>query len=141
MIRAAAAEIQDSEDLLQIDETVFGNMNRKSTIEKAILEGRCLVARSDSFLVGFLIYNTDFFDCSFISLIIVPPSERRKGIASSLIQYFERISPTKKIFSSTNESNDRMVKVFSSLGYVKSGYLENLDEEDREIFYFKKQNE
>ncbi|MCF6409880.1 GNAT family N-acetyltransferase [Pseudalkalibacillus salsuginis] len=137
MIQVVPAELQDTEDLLQIDKSVIGNTSRKSTIEKAIREGRCLVARLD-FPVGFLIYNTEFFDCSFISLIIVHPSERRKGNARSLIEYFETISPTKKIFSSTNESNGRMAKVFSSLGYVVSGYVENLDEGDPEIFYFKR---
>ncbi len=138
MIRVVPAKIHDSGALLQIDKSVIGNTSRKSTIEKAIREGRCLFASLDSTPVGFLIYNTEFFDCSFISLIIVHPSERRKGYARSLIEYFETISPTKKIFSSTNESNGRMAKVFSSLGYVVSGYVENLDEGDPEIFYFKR---
>jgi hypothetical protein len=55
-----------------------------------------------------------------------------------LIKYFEKISPTQKIFSSTNKSNEKMHRLFSSIGYIKSGSVENLDEDDPEIIYYKK---
>jgi len=54
-----------------------------------------------------------------------------------MIEYFEKISPTKKVFSSTNQSNEKMKKLFLSIGYVESGYIKNLDEGDPEIIYFK----
>ncbi|AFU15440.1 GCN5-related N-acetyltransferase [Bacillus thuringiensis MC28] len=48
-------------------------------------------------------------------------------------------SPTQKIFSSTNESNTNMQKVFKANGFMRSGIIENLDEDDPEIiFYIKK---
>jgi hypothetical protein len=54
------------------------------------------------------------------------------------MKYFEKISPTQKIFSSTNKSNEKMHGLFSSIEYVKSGFVENLDEDDPEIIYYKK---
>ncbi|MEH7515918.1 GNAT family N-acetyltransferase, partial [Gottfriedia acidiceleris] len=72
----------------------------------------------------------------FIDLIIVSPNMRRLGIAKNLMKYVEVFSE-KKLFSSTNKSNIQMQKVFQSLGYIESGFIDNLDEEDPEIIYVK----
>jgi GNAT superfamily N-acetyltransferase len=125
------------DDIVKIDEEVIGSNNRREYILKAVKEERCIVAFDQELIVGFLIFNTHFFDCSFISLIIVRPTERRKGCATSLIQYFIKISATKKIFSSTNKSNQRMHEVFKVNGFIESGFIENLDEDDPEIIYFR----
>lgn len=37
--------------------------------------------------------------------------------------HIEKICPTEKLFSSTNESNDQMQKMFENLGYVRSGFI------------------
>jgi ribosomal protein S18 acetylase RimI-like enzyme len=130
------AQLNNLDDIVKIDEEVIGNNSRREYIRKAIEEERCIVANKNM-IVGFLIFDTQFFDCSFISLVIVRPTERRKGYASSLIEYFIKISPTKKIFSSTNKSNKRMQKVFKVNGFIQSGFIANLDEGDPEIIYFK----
>jgi ribosomal protein S18 acetylase RimI-like enzyme len=122
---------------VNIDRKVIGNECRRKYIRKAIEEERCIIVKKDNSINGFLIFDTHFFDCCFISLIIVKPSERRKGYATSLIEYFINISPTKKIFSSTNQSNKRMQEVFIANGFIQSGFVDNLDEGDPEIIYFK----
>ncbi|WP_407652093.1 hypothetical protein [Aquibacillus koreensis] len=81
-----------------------------------------------------------FFDCSFISLVIVSLTARRKGIASALIDRFTQKSSTDKIFSSTNLSNKPMQNVFLSNGFVHSGFVDNLDKGDPEIIFFKRRN-
>ncbi|WP_342430092.1 GNAT family N-acetyltransferase [Neobacillus sp. FSL H8-0543] len=131
------AQLIDLDDIVKIDKQVIGNNCRCEYIRKAIEEERCIVANDKNLIVGFLIFDTHFFGCSFISLIIVRPTERRKGYATSLIEYFINISPTKKIFSSTNKSNQRMQEVFKANGFIQSGFIENLDEGDPEIIYFK----
>ncbi len=69
--------------------------------------------------------------------MIVKPTERRKGIATSLLAYYVERASTQKVFSSTNQSNTTMQKVFATAGFIRSGYVENLDEDDPEIIYFK----
>jgi len=123
--------------ITEIDKEVIGSDSRKAYLKKAIDEHKCLVAKKELVVVGFLVYTTKFFDCSFIELVIVHPLERKKGYAKSLMRYFEIISPTQKVFSSTNQSNKKMQKLFATIGYVTSGYVENLDEGDPEIIYFK----
>ncbi|MFJ7971093.1 GNAT family N-acetyltransferase [Psychrobacillus sp. NPDC096389] len=122
--------------MVNIDNEVIGNYSRKDYIKHAIKEEKCLVVKENNFIVGFLIFHTNFFEHAFISLLIVSPKERRKGHATSLIQYFISILPTYKIFSSTNQSNIRMQKVFSANGFIRSGIIENLDDGDPEIIYF-----
>ncbi|UOE56053.1 GNAT family N-acetyltransferase [Bacillus sp. CMF12] len=134
VIRAA---IEDLDNIVNIDSEVIGNTSRRDYIQNAIERGHCIIAKNQQEIEGFLIYDTTFFDCSFISLIIVSPSKRRKGNASSLIDFMLRTAPTAKIFSSTNRSNVNMQKVFSANGFIQSGIVENLDEGDPEIIYFK----
>ena len=133
-------KINDLDEIMRIDSEVVGDHNRRSYIRKAIEECRCLVFKSEQCIVGFLIFDTHFFEHSFISLVVVCPSKRRKGVAKALIYAFENISPTEKIFSSTNLSNEVMQNLFHSLGYIKSGTVENLDEGDPEIIYYKRRS-
>lgn len=131
------SQLNDLDEIVNIDREVIGSDSRRKHIKKAIEEERCIAIKNESSFVGFLIFDTQFYCCSFISLIIIKPTERRKGYATSLIKYFISISPTKKIFSSTNQSNKRMQEVFKANGFIQSGIVENLDEEDPEIIYFK----
>ncbi|OXS60078.1 acetyltransferase (GNAT) family protein [Bacillus sp. V-88] len=130
------AQLSDLEPIVAIDQQVIGHSNRRGEIEKAIREQACLIIKEGK-ATGFLLFNTRFFENAFVSLIIIAPEERRKGYASSLLKYFEKISPTEKIFSSTNQSNIEMQKVFQKNGYTPSGKIENLDPGDPELIYFK----
>lgn len=131
------ASNDDLEKLVQIDSEVIGNTSRRNYIERSIEFGKCIVAKENDVIVGFLIYEVNFFECAFISLIIVSPSSRRRGYASLLMDYMVSSSPTTKVFSSTNRSNINMQKVFEINGFIQSGVVENLDEGDPEIIYFK----
>jgi hypothetical protein len=131
------ATLEDLDKMVNIDYEVIGNTNRRDYIENAIELGHCIIVKNEGDIEGFLIYDFNFFECSFISLIIVSPSKRRNGNASLLIDYMMSISPTTKVFSSTNRSNSSMQKVFHANGFTESGIVENLDEGDPEIIYFK----
>ncbi|MGG4168050.1 GNAT family N-acetyltransferase [Rossellomorea vietnamensis] len=131
------AQLSDLEAIVEIDQQVIGQANRRGEIQRAIMEQGCLVVKREGKATGFLLFNTRFFKNAFVSLIIIAPEERRNGYASSLLNYFEKISPTEKIFSSTNQSNIEMQKVFKKNGYTPSGLIENLDPGDTELIYFK----
>ncbi|QWG30145.1 GNAT family N-acetyltransferase [Bacillus mycoides] len=139
MENVAKASIDDLDSIVHIDVAVIGDDSRRNYIKHAIDEEKCIIVKEDNSIFGFLTYDTNFFDCTFLSLIIVSPTKRRQGHASLLISYMLSHSPTQKIFSSTNESNESMQKVFSANGFIRSGIVENLDEGDPEIiFYIKK---
>ncbi|CRK80842.1 GNAT family N-acetyltransferase [Neobacillus massiliamazoniensis] len=92
---------EESAEILEIDREVIGNYSRKKYLQEAIMENKCLVAKDNSSIVGFLIYDTHFFECSFISLLIVHPSERQKGYAKLLMKYFETFPLPRKFFLQT----------------------------------------
>lgn len=138
MKNVTKAYIDDLDSIVHLDIDVLGDDSRRDYIKHTIYEGRCIIVKEDNSISGFLTYDTNFFGCTFLSLIIVSPAKRRQGYASSLISYMLTHSPTQKIFSSTNESNESMQTVFNANGFVRSGIVENLDEGDPEIIFYTK---
>ncbi|WP_226535732.1 GNAT family N-acetyltransferase [Fictibacillus halophilus] len=135
-MKIVKAKNTNLENIVTIDKEMIGTDRRKEEIGEAVEQDRCLLVFDDSELAGFLIYHTSFFDCCFVSLIMIWPSFQRRGHASALLSHMTEISPTEKLFSSTNQSNDAMHKVFEASGFTKSGFIDNLDEGDPEIIYF-----
>ncbi len=73
------ARMEHLQALCTIDQEVIGDSSRAEEIQQAIKEKRCLLYQSADTILGFLLFSNDFFGYSFISLVIVRPSERRKG--------------------------------------------------------------
>ncbi|MFU1884144.1 hypothetical protein, partial [Enterococcus faecium] len=64
------AQMSDLEKIVNIDNEVICNDSRKDYIKHAIKEEKCLVVKENNFIVGFLIFHTNFFEHAFISLLI-----------------------------------------------------------------------
>jgi ribosomal protein S18 acetylase RimI-like enzyme len=138
-MRIEPATMADCDEVCALDRTVSGPHDRGDALREWIRRGECLVARTDSgLLIGFAIANGSFFAQYFLVLLVVHEDHRRRGVASALIRAVEARSPTPKLFTSTNQSNTAMQAVCESLGFVRSGVIENLDEGDPEIIYFKR---
>lgn len=139
MITVMDAALRDLDALVAVDAEVTGSDARRNMLQRSIQKGTCLIARVGGETAGFLTYHRHFFGQWFIELMIVDPSKRRRGAARALMQHLEqRLGPAGKLFSSTNQSNTAMQQVFAQLGYIKSGMIDNLDEGDPEIVYFKR---
>ncbi len=128
----------DFEHICALDETVHGSPARRELIGRAIGQNRCAVARVDGAVRGMMIHDDSFYGHGFVALLMVHPDFRRRGIASALMRAAELDCPTEKLFTSTNRSNTPMQKLCERLGFVRSGIIENLDEGDPEIVYFKR---
>lgn len=135
LVMNAGIELLD--EICALDKEVLGDFSRSKQISIAIQEKRCIIQQNEQGIAGFLIFTNNFFEHSFIDLVIVKPSERRRGVAASLIETYVELAITPKIFSSTNQSNTAMHQVFDKTGFIKSGFIENLDEGDPEIIYVK----
>ncbi|HVU14961.1 MAG TPA: GNAT family N-acetyltransferase [Phototrophicaceae bacterium] len=137
MISVERATEDDLADVLTIDAAHKGSA-RSAYLEKAVRQRECYVAREGWEVLGFAVLAENFFDHYFIELLVVHPEQRRKGAATTLIRHLEKIVPDEKLFTSTNQSNAPMQAVLDKLGFVKSGWIDNLDDGDPEIIYFKR---
>ena len=114
------------------------NPDQRGLVRSAVMRGNCFVNQRGETLTGFAIFDQTFFGYAFIELLIVHPEQRRQGIGSALVRHIEKVAPTPKLFTSTNESNLPMQRLLEALDYIPSGYIDNLDEGDPELVYFKR---
>lgn len=109
---------------------------RAEEVRRAVKDSRCLVAEIAGELVGFCIGGR-FFGFDFLELLVVEAAHRRHGVGTALIEAWEKTADTVKLFTATNKSNVAMQRLCERLGYVQSGFIENLDEGDPEVIYSK----
>ena len=130
------ATVADTESVQQLDALIVGNDSRAEYLPDCIIRGDCYVVRNNDGLAGFAVLEHKFFGNAFISLVMVHPEARRQGIATALIKHCQQIALTEKLFSSTNQSNKVMRQLFSKIGFISSGCVDNLDEGDPELFFY-----
>lgn len=129
---------RDTEAVCAVDRKQIGTSVRSTFLVNAIENGHCFVATLNRRCAGFAIMDQSFFDQRFIQLLVVDPAFRRQGVATALIHHLESICPTGKLFTSTNRSNTAARRMLDKLNFIESGWIENLDEGDPEIVYFKR---
>jgi len=79
----------------------------------------------------------DFFNHGFIALVVVSPLYQRQGVALRLLSAAEAACKTPKLFASTNASNGASHALLTKAGFIPSGQIENLDDNDPERVYVK----
>ena len=136
-IDIVVASTGDIEAVQTIDGRVLGRTERRAFLSQSVERGECLVARRQGEIAGFAVVDRSFYDQRFVALLIVDPEFQRQRIGSALMRAVEARYSGEKLFTSTNASNLKMQALCEWLGYVRSGYIENMDEGDPEIIYFK----
>ena len=137
-LRVEQARFHHLAALIEINKAVAPKWHRNKLLKAALKEKRALIAFMGRIPAGFLIWTKDFYSHHFIDLVLVHPQMRRKGVAQAMIKTMEAICPGNKLFSSTNRSNKAMQEVFRQTGFVKSGFISNLDKGNPEWIYYKK---
>jgi len=107
-------------------------------LQAALDRRQLLVASEAGDVVGCLMYRTDWFNCTFVSLVVVKPDRRRKGIARDLYRAVEAESRSPRLFSSTVETNAASIQMHRALGFAPSGYIDNLPQGYRELLFYKR---
>jgi ribosomal protein S18 acetylase RimI-like enzyme len=135
-IRPARAE--DVAPSVNLADAVVGARRAAPLVQAAMNRGQLLVAANDDAVVGMLAFRTDWFACTFVTLVSVLPDERRKGVARRLFEAVEALSPGPRLFSSTEETNVAAIRMHRALGFTESGYVDNLPQGYRELLFFKR---
>jgi ribosomal protein S18 acetylase RimI-like enzyme len=131
------ATFKDVSAMVELDAFAKSNVSRGELIREAVERRQCLVAVVSGCVVGYLVLTHDFFGNGFVSLVVISPAHQRKGIALLLLVAAESACKTDKLFTSTNRSNVASQQLMSKAGFLRSGVIENLDEDDPELVYFK----
>jgi GNAT superfamily N-acetyltransferase len=112
---------------------------RAGPFVRSHLEGHhMLVARDDDEVMGVLAYRTDWFQCTLLSLVAVREDRRKRGIARALYRAVESMSPSPRLYSSTEETNSVAIQMHTALGFHPSGYIDNLPQGYRELLFYKR---
>ena len=137
-VRIRLADADDADAVCAIDQRVRDIPGRRPFIKRAIAASECHVAVEGGAIAGYAVFDRALYEQFFISLLVVDQSRRRRGIGGALMRHIESICPGEKLFTSTNASNTPMQGLCEKLGFVRSGHIENLDDGDPEIVYFKR---
>lgn len=124
--------------ILAFDAYAAQHPERERVIVQAIDRGECLVVDAGGKILGYAVLNHAFFENGFVSLVVVAPEARRRGVASSLIRSAEAACTSDKLYSSTNASNVAGRALLEKLGFVRSGEVQNLDAGDAEYIYLRR---
>jgi ribosomal protein S18 acetylase RimI-like enzyme len=138
MILIRPANESDMEALCSLDLIARCENDRREFIGRAVVSGTCFVALAEKEVIGYGVLNYTFYGNGHIEMLYVESGHRRRGAGESLVQHMESLCQTPKLFTSTNLSNLPMQALLVKSGYVVSGVIDNLDEGDPEIVYFKR---
>lgn len=141
MISIRPAVSADIEALCSLDQIAQTNRERQQFIANSVSSGTCYVATNEAEVIGYGVLNYIFYGQGWIDMLYVAEGRRRQGAGKALIEHMQQQCRTTKLFTSTNLSNLPMQNLLTKLGFLISGRIDNLDEGDPEIIYFKRSSE
>ena len=131
-------ESADLEKLMTLATEVISAERAGPFVRSHLDRHHLLVADVEDEVVGFIAYRTDWFQCTFVSLVSVTKDHRRRGVARALYKAVENISPSPRLFSSTEETNAVSIRMHTALGFAPSGHIDNLPQGYRELLFYKR---
>ena len=138
MIEIRLPRLADALPCTELAASVIGTDRAGPFIKAHMERHQLIVAEAEEHVIGFLAYRTDWFQCTFVSLVIVHEEWRRKGIAREFFKSVEAVSLSPRIFSSTEETNTASIRMHTALGFVPSGHIDNLPQGTRELLFYKR---
>ncbi len=138
MIEIRLPRLADALPCTELAAAVIGTDRSGPFIKTHMERHQLIVAEAEERVIGFLAYRTDWFQCTFVSLVVVHEQWRRKGIAREFFKSVEAVSLSPRIFSSTEETNTTSIRMHTALGFVPSGHIDNLPQGTRELLFYKR---
>ena len=138
MIEIRLPRVADAAPCADLAALVIGEERAGAFIRSHMERHHLVVAETEGEVIGFLAYRTDWFQCTFVTLVVVKEKFRRKGIAREFFKAVEAVSPTPRVFSSTEETNAVSIQMHTALGFSPSGHIDNLPQGTRELLFYRR---
>jgi GNAT superfamily N-acetyltransferase len=138
MIEIRLPRSTDAAGCSELAALVIGEERAGAFVRSHLERHHLIVAETAGEVVGFLAYRTDWFQCTFVSLVVVKEDFRRKGIAREFFKAVEALSPTPRLYSSTEETNTVSIRMHTALGFTPSGHIDNLPQGTRELLFYRR---
>jgi GNAT superfamily N-acetyltransferase len=138
VIAIRSAETGDADFMLALDALVPGRPRKRAWYDRALQAREALVATLDGKFAGFAIHHRHFFERNFLSLLVVEPWCRRRGVGTALVAAVEARCEGGDLFTSTNRSNAVMLSSLGRWGFVPTGRIDNIDPDDPELVFLKR---
>jgi GNAT superfamily N-acetyltransferase len=133
-----SSEPPDVEAVMELTTGVLGPERAGPFVRSHLERHHVLVAEEDERVIGVLAFRTDWFQCTLVSLVSVEKDFRRRGVARALYRRVEDMSPSPRVFSSTEETNAISIQMHRGLGFTPSGHIDNLPQGYRELLFYKR---
>lgn len=127
------ATLIDINAIFSID--TIATTERYEDIIQWIEQEICYVLETNNEILAYSVLHYHFYSHAFIELLMINKNYRRQGLGLILINKLKLQSKTQKIFTSTNQSNTATQQLLIKAGFISSGYIENLDDNDPELIY------
>lgn len=131
-------ERADLDAVMGLAAEVVGPERAGPLVRSHVERHHLLVAEAETEVVGFIAYRTDWFQCTLVTMIAVQKDHRRRGVARALYRAVEAMSPSPRLFSSTEETNSASIRMHTALGFAPSGHVDNLPQGYRELLFYKR---
>lgn len=137
MFSIRPATSADIGPICEFDHVAQEESERRVFIRRSIEASFCSVIVAEEEVVGYAVFDYSFYGYGFVSMLYIHPDYRRQGAGVMLMRHLQTLCQTAKLFTSTNLSNLPMQSLLARLGYILSGVIHHLDENDPELVYVK----
>jgi GNAT superfamily N-acetyltransferase len=127
----------DRAAICELDALVQGDNHRSEFLTQTLFDNRVIIARDGLQALGFAIFHQRFFHHFFVAELQIHPDQVNEGIDAALLRHAERLCSSDRIFVSASEYDDDRQYLYRSLGYVRSGQVENVNNHSTEVVFVK----